>query len=273
MSQEYWLCDDAGRVLGPLGLDAIKELAQRQKLGVITKGSSDGRGFHPIDELPELAAAVLAPAQKESLGKAQAQAAKQIRDWLASVADRTTHDVFRLPPSASRDACRAAFFTLVQRYVPNRLPQDATPELRLACEDAFLFLAERMVELEKASRAKAPTGAAPALAKSPDPKISWRGGMLHVVVTLARGDAHPFTSDPTASWRDDCLSLDWSEKVMLGTLAEVALSFEGHVKQIVSTGRVVGARTTQPKGFAVKLLDLNEEQRSMIRTWVVRADR
>lgn len=273
MSQEYWLCDEGGRVLGPLDLEAIKELAHRQKLGVITKGSKDGRGFQPIAELPELAQAVAAGPQKETLGKAQAQAAKQIRDWLASVADRSTHDVFRLPQTASREACRAAFFTLVQRYVPSRLPQDATPELRLACEDAFLFLAERMVELERAGRGKpaAPAQAVPAV--SPAPKITWRGGMLHVVVTLARGDARPFTSDPSASWRDDCLSLDWNEKVMLGTLAEVNVSFEGHVKTIESTGRVVGSRGTQPMGFAVKLLDLNEEQRSMIRTWVVRADR
>ncbi len=54
-----------------------------------------------------------------------------------------------------------------------------------------------------------------------------------------------------------------------GTPAEVTLSFEGHVTQIHATGRVIGV--TPSVGFGVKMLDLGEHQRSIIRTWVARA--
>ena len=53
------------------------------------------------------------------------------------------------------------------------------------------------------------------------------------------------------------------------TPVEVTLTFEGHVTQIHATGRVIGVQPTV--GFGVKMLDLGEHQRSIIRTWVARA--
>ena len=49
----------------------------------------------------------------------------------------------------------------------------------------------------------------------------------------------------------------------------MTLTFQGHVTQIHATGRVIGV--TANVGFAVKMLDLGEHQRSIIRTWVARA--
>lgn len=274
MSQEYWLADADARVLGPLSLEVIRDLALKGKLAEVRAISRDGKAFAPAREVPEIHALIASPPKRDEVSKSQAQATQQIREWLDSVKDRQTNEVFRLAPGASRDAHRAAFFSLVQRYVPSRLPADATAELRLACEDAFLFLAERMVEVERASRTKPPSVASVASQPvAPRPEVTWRGGMIHVVLALAKGDARPFTIDPQATWRDDCLTVESNERMMVGTLADVSLTFEGHLRQIQSSGRVVGLRSIAPFGFSVKLLDLSEDQRSMIRTWVVRADR
>lgn len=280
MTTAYWLADSEARVLGPVTIDVVRELALKGKLHDVRAVSRDGKTFVPLREMPELQAVLSAPPQVGEALKAQAQAAQQIRDWLQSIQGRATHEVFRVPPTASRDAWRAAFFSLVHRYVPSRLPPDASAELRIACEDAFLHLAERMVEIEKMFRAPSPAAVAPLVPPvsgptpvphAAPPEVSWRGGMIHVRLFMARGDARPFTADPDNTWRTDAFFVQSNEKVMVNTPAEVALSFEGHVTQLHASGRVVGVKTTFPVGFSVKLLDLSEDQRAMIRQWVARA--
>lgn len=267
---QYWLADSEARVLGPVSLDVVRDLAMRGKLNDVRAVSRDGRQFVPLREVPEIQAA-LAPPQGDDVAKAQYEATRQIREWLESIKNRPTHEVFRVPQTASKEAARAAFFALVHRYLPSRLPPEATPELRLACEDAFLILAERMLEFEKRGRttppAIAPKAAAPLPASSAS--VTWRGGMIHVKLSLPRGDARPFTMDTEASWKADALFVVSTEKVMVGTPTEVTLAFEGHVTQIHATGRVIGV--TPNVGFGVKMLDLGEHQRSIIRTWVARA--
>ncbi len=274
---DYWLADSEARVLGPVGLAVVRDLALRGKLNDVRAVSTDGRTFVPLREVPELVEVIAQPAQQADAARAQADVTRQIREWLASIKDRPTHEVFRVPPSASREAWRAAFFALVHRYVPSRLPVDATPELRLACEDAFLALSERMVDLERMFRpadARAAPPPLPVRAAPPTDEVpahvTWRGGLLQVKLHLARGDARAFTQDPEASWRQDSLTVRSSEKVAVNTPVELTLSFEGHVTQLHASGRVVGVRATKPAGFAVRLLDLDEAQRSMIRAWVAR---
>jgi hypothetical protein len=97
--------------------------------------------------------------------------------------------------------------------------------------------------------------------------------MIHIRLQLHRGDARPFTIDPDSNWRSDSFFVQSNEKVMVNTPAEVAISFEGHVTQVHASGRVVGLKSTYPLGFSVKLLDIDESQRSMIRTWVTRSSR
>lgn len=273
MGTQYWLADSEARVLGPVAIDVVRDLAMRGKLNDVRAVSRDGKQFVPLREVPEIQAA-LAPPQGDEVARAQYEATRQIREWLESIKDRPTHEVLRVPATASKDAARAAFFALVHRYLPSRLPPEATPELRLACEDAFLVLAERMVEFERRGKTAPPPIPAPAPAKAPPlpasaASVSWRGGMIHVKLSLHRGDARPFTMDEGANWRADALFVVSGEKVMVGTPAEVTLAFEGHVTQIHATGRVIGV--TANVGFAVKMLDLGEHQRSIIRTWVARA--
>jgi hypothetical protein len=276
---DYWLADSEARVLGPVSLAVVRDLALRGKIRDVRAVSRDGRTFVPLREVPELVEALSVPARQDEATRAQADATRQIRDWLTSIKDRPSHEVFRVPANASRDAWRAAFFALIHRYVPSRLPADATAELRLACEDAFLALSERMVAVERLFRPAGeraapppPPQAAPSALPPPVPAhVTWRGGMIHVRLHLGRGDARPFTQDPDATWKQDSLSVHSNEKVLVNTPAEVTLSFEGHVTQLHATGRVVGVKTTHPLGFSVRLLDLSEDQRAMIRAWVARA--
>jgi hypothetical protein len=273
VSEEYWLADSEARVLGPIGLEVITTLHARGKLQDVRAVSRDGRKFVPLREMPELQAVLSAPVTITDAQRAQQEATRQIREWLVSIQNRPTHEIFKVSPTASRDAWRGAFFALVHRYVPSRLPPDTTAELRVACEDAFLALSERMVEIERQFR----TPSAAALPPPPpippvDPpvmaRLNHRNGMVQIGLSLKRGDARPFTQDLEHSWQTDCLFVGSTERIVPGTPVEVAVGFEGHVTQLHATGRVMAARVG---GFTVRLANLGEDQRALIRTWVARS--
>lgn len=273
MSDEYWLADSEARVLGPIGFEVITTLHARGKLQDVRAVSRDGRKFVPLREMPELQAVLSAPVTITDAQRAQQEATRQIREWLVSIQSRPSHEIFKVPPTASRDAWRGAFFALVHRYVPSRLPPDTTPELRVACEDAFLALSERIVEVERQFRL--PTAATlpppppvPPVEPPPVARLAHRGGVVQISLSLKRGDARPFTQDLEHSWQTDCLFIGATERVVPGTPVEVAVGFEGHVTQLHASGRVMAARVG---GFTVRLLHLGEDQRALIRTWVARS--
>ncbi len=295
----YWLADGEARVLGPVGLGVVRDLALKGKLKDVRAVSRDGVHFVALAEVPELLQALTAAPLKEDQAMAQGKATEQIREWLQAIANRETHQVFKVNKDASLSAYRAAFFALVHRYVPSRLPPDATPELRLACEDAFLALSGRMVDVERERRAAVasqvtaspaalvPPSVAPVALASSAPatpvtqqpalnlatlaKVRWKGGMVYVRLTLPRGEARPFTSHPEFNWKNDSVVVTSEERVMVGTPAEVTIAFEGHVTQLNTQGRVLGIQPQVTGGFAIRMLDMIEEQRSMIRTWVQRS--
>jgi hypothetical protein len=273
VSEEYWLADSEARVLGPIGIEVITTLHARGKLLDVRAVSRDGRKFVPLREMPELQAVLSAPVTPTDTNKAQGEATRQIREWLAQIATRSSPDIFKVPANASRDAWRAAFFALVHRYVPSRLPPDTTPELRLACEDAFLALSERMVEIERQfrpapSQSLPPPPPLPNVEPPPAARLSQRNGVIQISLSLRRGDARPFTQDLEHNWQTDSLFIATTERPPPGTQAEIALGFEGHVTQLHSLGRIMASRVG---GFTVRLLNLGEDQRSLIRTWVARS--
>lgn len=273
MSQEYWLADSEARVLGPVGLDVIVTLHARGKLLDVRAVSRDGQKFVPLREMPELQAVLSAPATAQDAQRAQGEATRQIREWLAAIHSRPSHEIFKVPQQASRDAWRAAFFGLVHRYVPSRLPPDTTPELRLACEDAFLALAERAVEVERGFRrppASAPPPPPPPPAAEPPciARIVQHAGRVQISLALKRGDARPFTQDVEHTWQTDSMLIASMERIPPGTPAEIAVGFEGHVTQLHASGRVLANRVG---GFTLLLLNLGDDQRALIRTWVARS--
>lgn len=262
---EYWLADSEARVLGPIGFEVITTLHARGKLHDVRAVSKDGKRFVPLREMPELQAVLRAPVTATDANRAQEEATKQIRDWLTAIRERPTTEVFKVPAGSSRDAWRAAFFSLVHRYVPSRLPADATPELRLACEDAFLILSARMIEIEKQFQTPPP---APSTHPAPIVNLTLRKNTVHVQLGLRRGDARVFTQDLEHTWQTDCLFIPTVERVNPGMELELVISFEGHVTQLHATGRVLAGRVG---GFTAQLARLGEAERGLIRTWVARA--
>lgn len=259
MSEEYWLADSEARVLGPIGLEVITTLHARGKLQDVRAVSRDGRKFVPLREMPELLAVLSAPVTLDDATRAQVEATRQIREWLASIQNRPSHEIFRVPVTSSRDAWRAAFFSLVHRYVPSRLPVDTTPELRLACEDAFLALSERMIEVERQFRAPAaqqlpPPPPPPDHEPPPNVRLAHRNGVVQAHLALRRGDARPFTQDREHNWQADCVFIHTVERIAPGTPVELVISFEGRLG-----------------GFTAQLLNLGESERALIRTWVARS--
>ena len=124
----------------------------------------------------------------------------------------------------------------------------------MACEDAFLALSERMVEIERQFRAPtaAPLPPPPPIAPVDRPviaRLAHRNGVVQIGLSLKRGDARPFTQDLEHSWQTDCLFIGTTERVVPGTPVEMAVGFEGHVTQLHATGRVMAARVG---GFTVQ---------------------
>lgn len=273
MSKEYWLSDSEARVLGPISIDVVRNLHVRGKLNDVRAVSRDGKTFVALREMPELQQVLQAPVTADDSTRAQTEATRQIREWLANISGKASHEVFKVAADASREAWRAAFFTLVHRYVPSRLPPDTTAELRLACEDAFLVLSERMVEIEKRFRpttVPALPAPPPLPAREPNPvaRISMRGPVMQINLSLKSGDARPFTHDREHTWQTDSLFV-WSvERAVPGTQVDLAITFEGHVTQLHAAGRVMAGRIG---GLTVRLLNLGEMERTLIRTWVARA--
>jgi hypothetical protein len=267
---DYWLADADARVLGPIGLEVLKDLAASGKLADVRAVSRDGRSFAPLSKFPEVVAA-LGPRLPGAVQSEQAAAIQRLRQWLGEIRHQPAHDVFRVPEASPPDTYRAAFFTLVKRFYPDRLSPEATVELRKACEDVFLALAAKMLEVE---RRRAPA-AAPASGRSEVSAIAWRGGTLDVKLKVKAHDVRFFTWHPEANFRFDSLYVETQEFAVPGTPVSLHVEFEGSPEAMTAWGRVLRLEAAPgsnlPKGLAIKLLDLPEATRSFIRTWIARA--
>ncbi len=269
-SGDYWLADADARVLGPITLEVLKDLAAAGKLAEVRAVSRDGRSFSPVAKFPEVVAA-LGPRLPEAVIAEQQAAIQRLRQWLGEIKHQPAHDVFRVPEASSPDTYRAAFFALVKRFYPDRLTPEATVELRRACEDVFLALTQKMLDVE---RRRAPSGPPPS-GKSEVSSLHWRGGSIDVRLRVKAHDVRFFTWHPEANFRFDSLYVETNEFAVPGTPVNISIDFEGTTETMSAWGRVLrtepGQATNLPKGLAIKLLDLPESDRSFIRTWIARA--
>ncbi len=142
----YWLGDTAGRVLGPLTLQALRELIASGRMRAVTRASRDGNTWVPLpefDEVKDILAAQRGPPPFE------VQQAERLRVQLRGLqALQTPHEVFGLKPQASLDEVRLAFFRMARRFSPEHLGPDAHPDLRNISSAIFEFLSQKMREAE-----------------------------------------------------------------------------------------------------------------------------
>lgn len=264
---DYWLADADARVLGPIGLDVLKDLALAGKLAQVKAVSRDGQHFQPVSNFPEVAAA-LGPSTPQQRPNEQQVAVERLRNWLAEVQRQQPHEIFRVPQNASREAYRAAFFTLIRRFYPDRLAPDASIELRRACEDTFVYLTSRLLEVEQRVGAGAPKQTPQTSRPSEVTSIEWRGGSLDVHLRVSSHDMRFFTMHPEANFRSDSVYIESTETLAAGTPCNLHIQFEGHPSTIAAWGRVIRSDPSiggVPRGFGVKLLDLSESDRTFIR--------
>jgi hypothetical protein len=149
--KSFWIADNSERVLGPITLPVMRDLLFAGRIGQVAKVSLDGRSWAPVERFPEVLEVI---SSKKPEIPAMEQVAR-VRQYFASLQSKPAHEIFRVPEAATLEEYRAAFFALVKRFYPDRLPPTAHLELRAAFEDLFLFLAGQMVQVEQQVRQRA----------------------------------------------------------------------------------------------------------------------
>ncbi len=169
----YWIGDTAGRVLGPLTLQALRDLIGSGRLKAVTRASRDGNTWTPIQEFDEVKDLVNAAKPSPAEDTKQAE---QLRARLRELqALKTPNELFGVKPGASLDELRLAFFRMAKRFSPEHLSPDTAPELRRASQEMFDFLSQKMREAESRPSGT-PVRGTPALGRAtPAPVAGVRG--------------------------------------------------------------------------------------------------
>lgn len=276
-----WIRDDAGRVLGPIGLGVLRDLVAAGRITRIQAASRDGQQFVPLKEVPEIADLVA----KEARRADDKLEADRIAMLLHDMKARPPHEVFELPETATLDEFKAAFFRLAKQYHPQRLPADALPELRLAFDSLFHFLATTMAQVEMRLAQKAAATAKPA-APAATSSASSRYGADTFVGLLQRPDGQPalhvkvtpatagiFVDNPLVNLAKDGVFLPLQSGIPLGALVELTFEFDDPARAVSARGRVVfenvAGKTGKP-GVGLKFVRLTEPDRAFLAEYVKR---
>lgn len=144
----YWVGDTVGRVLGPLTLQALRELVGAGRLRNAVRASRDGDTWMALQELDEIKDLL---AQVKPSPSMEQQQAERLRTQLRGLqALKSPQEVFGVKPQSTLDEVRLAFFRMAKRFSPDHLAPDTHPELRKVSEEIFNFLSQRMRDAEAA---------------------------------------------------------------------------------------------------------------------------
>lgn len=270
----YWIGDSAGRVLGPLTLQALRDLVGSGKLKAATRASRDGNAWVPIHDFDEVKDLLVA-----SPGNAfELQQADRLRAQLKQLATLPPHEVFGVKASASLDELRNAFFRMAKRYSPERLTPDVLPELRKASGEMFEFLSRKMRE------ADAKVAVRPPPPPPPPPKAPTYGShefvglqrrsddRIHLDIKLSSRNVGIFTDHPLVNIQSGALFIATDQPLRLGTEVDLTLHFDSPAKRLDTRGSVVWehafADGKQQPGYGVRLAGLNATERAFVSEWV-----
>jgi uncharacterized protein (TIGR02266 family) len=141
----YWVADNLGRVLGPLALQALRELIASGRLKAAVRASRDGNTWVALQELPELRDLFAAARPTQSVEQQQAE---RLRTQLRGLQNLSAHEIFGVKPHGSLDELRLAYFRMAKRFTPDHMSPDTHPELKKVSAEIFEFLSRRMREAE-----------------------------------------------------------------------------------------------------------------------------
>jgi curved DNA-binding protein CbpA len=280
MSQ-YWIGDALGRVLGPVSLQAIRDLLSRGRLTNLTRASTDGRSWKPLAEVPEVFALVssgVAQRPAPTIGSAPSQPASPYADEIARITVELTRlrglsprEQLGVAANARVEDARTSFFTKVKQFHPTRLPPNPPPALQRAYADMFQQLSDAMALIEKEKKTAA-EAATPTYAS--EQFLGWRREKDRVEVELELGpdNAHLVLNYPQASAANDGFYLPSRSPLPLFQEVEVTLKFKGSSREIRGKGRVVldSSREKIP-GLGIRFLALSADDRSYLQYFAKKA--
>jgi uncharacterized protein (TIGR02266 family) len=287
MSDQYWICDPEGRVLGPLPLQTVTELVAAGRIRTISAVSRDGEDWVTVDQVPEVVGLFQAP-EPNAREREEAQKAVQLRGQLAALQGKLPYEVLGVRSTATLDEHRSAFFALAKRFHPARLPPGTHPQLREACFETFQFLSGLMQGVENTMAPRPVPPPPPAATERRRPPIQppqrptyevsdfvglTRGGDgIEATVRVTPRTASIFTEHHTVNFNNESVFLPTRQHLPLGTVLSVHLIFD-NAKEIHSRARVVwenAAETnrTTKLGFGVRLLSLEKHDRQFIKDYL-----
>lgn len=160
----YWVGDSVGRVLGPMTLQALRELMSQGRLRNAVRASRDGDTWMALQDLEEIKDLLSVVKPTPSMEQQQAERLRvQLRGLQAL---KTPQEVFGVKYPATLEEVRLAFFRMAKRFSPEHLAPDTHPELLKVSKEIFDFLSQRMREAEAAFARGAPSRPPPVLAPS-----------------------------------------------------------------------------------------------------------
>jgi|SRR6516162_5093232 len=284
----FWICDSANRILGPLGLGTLRELVASGRVRELSRVSRDGSRWQTLEEVPEVAN-VVADGAAEGGARAQKFKAAQIRSRLAAMRGRKAHEIFGISRSSTLDHYRTAFFRLVKPFHPDKLSQDTHSDLRAASEEMFKFLSTLMVEAEAELTAPQPRSSSES-STSPRSKLPQtrdrlptygadqfvgikRGpDFIEATVRVSPRNVGIFTDHSMVNLSTMGVFLPTTHHLPLGTLLDVRFVFENSPREIKARARVVwenvGVMAKAVSGFGVRLLRLDKSDQLFIQQYV-----
>lgn len=280
---DVWIRDDVGRVLGPIGVAVLRDLISAGRLSRIQAASYDGQRFVAVADVPEVADLVAREARKHD----DRSEAERIGGVLHVLKSKQPHEIFELPANATLDQFKSAFFRLAKHYHPDRLPADSLPELRLAYDSLFHFLAQTMAAVERqlsAAPASPPPAAAPAPATPAAPKSNARyeagsfvglvdrpDGAVEMEVKVSPANVSIFTENGLVNLSKDGVFLPLKQGLPLGTMLELRFLVES--RTIPARCRVVFENFGGQRGKAglgLKFVRLADADRAYLVDYVKR---
>jgi uncharacterized protein (TIGR02266 family) len=272
---DYWVGDQAGRRLGPVGFEVLRDLINSGRLVWLDKVSRDGATFRPLAEFPEIAALF---AQRRPPGE-PGEAQRVLRE-IGALKSKPISEVFGLSPGDPIDAYRAAFFALVRRFYPERIPKEVNPELRHAYGEMFHFLSRLMAQVEalnaRATQAFSPSRVASAPPSQPKDFIGWERGVdnrVYCQVECNRQNvAAIFMGHKLANISTGGFFLGTARTPALGDAVQITMKFDAPRREIVANASVVVESHVDdprvPRGFGCRFTRLSDDDKKFIQDFV-----
>ena len=279
--KDYWIADSEGRVLGPVGLDVLKDLILAGRQDLISRVSLDGSTWDALEEVPELAQLTFHRTTASDRTSREKQEAAKLRKQLETLRIRPAHEIFKVPKDASIEVYRDAFFRLSKKFHPDSLPKNVDAELADACAIAFRFLSGLMNQVEAAMLVSAPRAPASKPAELPRYDAEefigikpLENGGVQARIRVTGDNVNMFTDHPMMNLQHGSFFLADGRVLPLGTTVAVTFNFEDPPHTITARGRVAWedvGRSGTAHGFGITFQDLRDTDRKFIREFIERS--